>query len=154
MAKGQQLYDVVLRCSSVSLATILSAVEDAAVLVSVVPVQMENPVIQPTARVIKPTGPTHTKNRTFSFVGGKRLKGIKGVDLALQKLQSANRAFSYSELAAEFEQHGFAPNSAGPSVSMLVRAGKARRLGDGMYAAAGGNVVVHKGASADMEKVS
>lgn len=111
------------------LATILEAISGSARLVGVVPVPEES---EP------------EKERNHGYANGKRNKGISGVDLAVETLRSANRVFTFTEVARVFQDRGFAPNSASPSLTMAVKENRAIALGGGKYCAPG--TTIHKGA--------
>lgn len=126
------VYAVLFHVDDKKLATVLGALQGSAQLVSVTPTEVEVP--KPKREV-----------KDFSYAGGRRLKGISGVGLALQVLEKAKGPVTRQQLEAAFVERGFAAGSAGPSISNLVRDGKAVNAGVNKYAIKGS--IVHLGAA-------
>jgi hypothetical protein len=80
-------------------------------------------------------GPTkHGPNKKpYEFANGEQNKGIKGEDLVLQVLSSAQRVFSTVEIKDEFQRHGFHRASATTPLSNLLRDEKIKRVALGRY---------------------
>ncbi len=125
------VYAVLFHVDDKKLATVLGALQGSAQLVSVTPTEVE----APKAKITK----------DFGYAGGKRLKGISGVDLCLQVLEKAKGPITRQEIEAAFVDRGFAAGSAGPSIATLVRAGKAVSAGVNRYVIKGS--IVHLGAT-------
>jgi hypothetical protein len=126
---------VLLHVEQSRLATVLSALDGAATLVSVTPTTTAAAEASPPPRA--PVARYHN---------GTRDKGISGEDLVLKVLTECNGLASFTKFAEAFKSHGFAANSASPALSMACAANKVRALGGGQYALPG--TKVHLGAEA------
>ena len=102
MAKAQKHYEVTLRVAGDKMATIMALLADEVTLVGM--------------REIASSAP----EKKMGFVGGKRLKGIRGGDLLLVSLLAAPK--SYRDLEKIFEARGFAKTSTSPAVSTALAA--------------------------------
>lgn len=146
---GIQLFDVVLRCDARGLSKVLEHTNSSGTgvqLINLLPVREEQPS-QPTlmANALE----KERLNKRMHYVGGKRNKGITGRNLALQLLRSENRMFYANELVEAFANKGFAGNSLWAVLSVLVKEGLVRKVGDGRYAAAG--TTINLGAGSALE---
>jgi len=72
-----------------------------------------------------------TKPRSKYYVGGKKNKGIRGVDLAIEAGKSGVR--ERADFKRIFTAKGFSPNSASACLSQLCDEGRFRRVGEGIY---------------------
>ena len=119
---AEKIYAVLLHVKENQVSTVLSALTGSSTLVSVAPTK---------EGADKPNG--YTRN----YAGGRRNKGITGYDLASQIFKDVKRVMTMSEVSQQFKSHGFAPNSASPALSRLVKEQKIRKLGGGKYIPAG-----------------
>ena len=71
------------------------------------------------------------KKKEFRYAGGKRNKGISGVDLAIQSIQAGVK--TDRGLMKAFVIKGFSENSSGPVISRLLQEGRIGRNSDGSY---------------------
>jgi hypothetical protein len=76
------------------------------------------------------------------FVGGKKDKGILGIDLVEQIINGADRVFTWREVQNEFEKRKFARGSASNAMHVLMEKGKIKRVARGRYCRAG--LTIHK----------
>ena len=123
------VYAVLFHVDDKKLATVLGALQGSAQLVSVTPTEVEAP---------KPAKEQY-------YVGGKRMKGISGLDLVLKVLGSEKRPFTRDELSQAFVNNGFARNSYSPPLSDLMAEGRVVSAGQGKYTLKG--TIVHLGAA-------
>lgn len=116
-----QEFEVKLRVLDNKLPIVLDVLRNAAVLISVMPVE-------------KPANETVVEKpkKTFRFVNGKRNKGIFGRDL-LKKIMTEPRPYSMDELTKAFVEHGFAETSVSPNITILRKQNAIRTTPDGKY---------------------
>lgn len=71
-------------------------------------------------------------SKTFSYVDGKRNKGIKGSDLMVS-LFKRKASWNTQALIAEFVKAGFSKNSMSPRLALLKKQGKIAQTSLGVY---------------------
>jgi len=110
MAKNQKAYDVTIRVAGDKVATIMALLAEEVTLLSMREVVGAPPV---------------TKERSFTYAGGKKDKGISGERLLLQELRTG--PMKREGLGKAFEAAGFKSTSADGATSHAIRNGFATR---------------------------
>lgn len=122
-----RIYEIRLRTPQSKLTTIIEALSGAAEITLIAPTNDE--AEEPRAK------------KNMAYVQGKRDKGIRGDELALQILRESGRAMRSSEMGPLFAARGFAPTTASAALSLLHKEGRVRALGDGLWALPGETTV-------------
>ena len=142
MARSNIVYAVTLHVTGENnLATVVGALAGSSTIVSIVPTKES---AQPSSPPIN-GGPIKV-TRQFHYEGGKKNKGITGLQLAESILNAAPlKVWDLQEVRNKFMERGFAYHSARPNLDALVRANKARNLGNNRFCAPG--AIIHMGAA-------
>lgn len=109
MAKAQKIYEVTLRVAGDKMATIMALLADEVTLVGMKEV----------------TAATAAKERSFTYAGGKKDKGVSGERLLLGQLRLGS--MKREGIAKAFELAGFKGTSGDPATSHAIKAGYATR---------------------------
>ena len=118
----EALYDVTFRCTSAQLGTVMDVMKEYAHLVGVT--QFTPPGIL--------SDEIGAQQVTKHYHGGKRNKGIKGIDLLREILKDGN-SHTNEEIGTRFVAQGFARNSASPIITYARREGWCTALPDFNY---------------------
>jgi hypothetical protein len=126
-------YRVVLAVDSHALATMMSLVEGSQDVKLVNVSDFADPAPLP------PSPPAPVSHDTLAspkiksprFIGGRKNKGVSGENLVIETLRSGSA--DLSELRRVFTHRGFAPTSASPTVSKMLRDGDIERGAHGRF---------------------